>query len=393
MGKWPSVVIAGGSIGGLTTGVLLAELGCDVNIFERSSEALQSRGAGIVVLPITEKYFTDRGGERNRVSLRLDHWKYVSSRGDVIADRIDPYRLASWSTVYRALIDVFDSSRYHLNSRVVDVRLGPDLPAVVLDGGDVVHADLVVCADGMASTARKVLLPGVEPSYAGYVAWRGTTPEVLLSDPALDDVRDAVIYQVLENSHMLVYAIPADDGSIEPGRRLVNFVWYRNYPAPEAFEDVMTDSAGELRTSTVTPGMVRDHHITEFLEASAALAPTLREIVKKSSDVFVQAIFDLMSPRMAFDRTCLLGDAAFAVRPHVAAGQAKACADAWALRDALEESGGDVPRALEVWEPRQLKLGHSVVTRSRRMGNRSQFEGTMIPGDPDWRYGLHERSS
>ena len=64
------IAIAGGSIGGLTAGVLLHELGLDVNIFERSSVALESRGAGIVVLPMTERYFTERGGEDAKRSRR-----------------------------------------------------------------------------------------------------------------------------------------------------------------------------------------------------------------------------------------------------------------------------------------------------------------------------------
>jgi 2,6-dihydroxypyridine 3-monooxygenase len=102
----------------------------------------------------------------------------------------------------------------------------------------------------------------------------------------------------------------------------------------------------------------------------------------------VQAIYDLESPRMAFGRVCLLGDAAFGLRPHIAAGQAKACADAWALRDALVEAQGDLDAALAAWEPRQLELGRSAVDRSRRMGQRSQFEGAMVAGDPTWKFGL-----
>ena len=52
---------------------------------------------------------------------------------------------------------------------------------------------------------------------------------------------------------------------------------------------------------------------------------------------------------MAFGRACLLGDAAFVVRPHAAAGTAKAAADAWALAEALARDG-DVPAALARWE-------------------------------------------
>ncbi len=110
----------------------------------------------------------------------------------------------------------------------------------------------------------------------------------------------------------------------------------------------------------------------------------------KATDTFVQAIYDLESPRLVFDTTLLMGDAAFGVRPHLAAGQAKACADAWALRDALAAAEGDVVAALAQWEPQQLRLGRATVERSRRMGITSQFENAMIPGDPDWRFGLAE---
>ena len=57
------ILVAGGSIGGLTTALLLRDLGYDVEVFERSSAALEERGTGIVVLPITERYFTDAAGK------------------------------------------------------------------------------------------------------------------------------------------------------------------------------------------------------------------------------------------------------------------------------------------------------------------------------------------
>jgi 2,6-dihydroxypyridine 3-monooxygenase len=74
----------------------------------------------------------------------------------------------------------------------------------------------------------------------------------------------------------------------------------------------------------------------------------------------------------------------------VAAGQAKACADAWALHDALIEVDHDLDAALVVWEPRQLQLGRSAVAKTRAMGDRSQVAGTMVAGDPAWKFGLWE---
>ena len=50
----------------------------------------------------------------------------------------------------------------------------------------------------------------------------------------------------------------------------------------------------------------------------------------------LQPIYDLESPRMAFGRVAILGDAAFVARPHVAAGVSKAADDAAALAAALQ---------------------------------------------------------
>lgn len=388
-GSGPRVLIAGGSIGGLTTAVLLRDLGYEVDVYERSGTALQDRGAGIVVLPITERYFTERGGEDDRVSLELTNWSYVNRRGEITHADPDHFRFSGWSTIYRALLAEFGSERYHYDSEMVGFDQDDDRVTLVLADGRQIDGDLLVCADGLGSTARSILLPGVDPVYAGYVAWRGVTPEAALSDRARSDLADAMLYQVLDHSHILVYAIPDHEGRTEQPHRIINFVWYRNYPEGGPYEALMTDRDGRWRAGTMPPGMVAGEFFTEMLDtARAELAPTLLEVVQGCDAPLIQAIFDVESPQMAFGRIALLGDAAFGLRPHVAAGQAKACADAWALRDALAACGGDVVTALREWEPGQLTLGSQALAKTRRMGHASQVDGTMIPGDPTWKFGL-----
>lgn len=390
MKSWPRVVIAGGSIGGLTAAVLLRDLGCEVDVYERSSEALQSRGAGIVVLPMTERYFDDRGPAEERVSLSLTYWSYVDEAGNLLSADADHFRFGSWNTMYRGLLDAFDRDRYHLNAEMLGFDRRDNGVTVRLAGGREVNADLLVCADGLASTARRLLLPDLEPVYAGYVAWRGTVAEQELTVTARADLHDSMLYQILAGGHILTYAIPNEDGSVEPGNRLINFVWYRNYPEGASFDAVMTDVNGEGRSATVPPGFVHAAQLDELHAATRDLAPTIREVVMKSTDPFIQAIFDLESPQLVFDRVLIMGDAAFTARPHVAAGTAKAAADAWALHDALKAADGAIDVALTGWEPQQLELGRTAVARSRRMGQSSQFEGTMVPGDPAWKFGLFE---
>lgn len=386
---WPRVVVAGGSIGGLTTAVLLRDLGCDVVVYERADTALEDRGTGIVVLPITERYFTEGSGSDDRVSLELTFWTYVDADGEILSADPDHFRFSGWSTIYRALLAHFGRDHYHFASEVVGFEHQHDRVEVKLADGREDNGDLLVFADGMASTGRSLLAPDIRPEYTGYVAWRGTVPEGDLSPSTRELIADAMVYQILEPGHILVYAIPSRDGSTTPPNRDINFVWYRNYTDEASFDDVMTDREGVRRSGTMPPGSIRGEHVSEFWStARRVLAPQLAEIVLACREPLIQAVFDVESERMAFDRVCLLGDAAFTLRPHVAAGQAKACADAWALRDALAAADGDVITALRTWEPRQLDLGKAALARTREMGVASQFESTMVPGDPTWKFGL-----
>jgi len=91
---------------------------------------------------------------------------------------------------------------------------------------------------------------------------------------------------------------------------------------------------------------------------------------------------------MAFGRVCIIGDAAFAARPHAAAGTAKAASDAWALAEALSNND-DVPAALAQWEPRQLDVRRQRLNRTRQMGRRLQVDGTWVAGDSAFIFGLH----
>ena len=84
----------------------------------------------------------------------------------------------------------------------------------------------------------------------------------------------------------------------------------------------------------------------------------------RGAEPFVQLIVDVAVPRMVFGRICLLGDAAFALRPHAAVGTAKAAEDAWQLARALQTAAGDVDGALIAWEESQLQLGRQVAART-----------------------------
>lgn len=384
------VAVTGGSLGGLTAALLLRDLGHDVVVYERSAVELEQRGAGIGFLPASYRYLVERAGvDLDAISVTTERIRYLDRRGAVTHDQPHRYRFSSWNTVYRQLLACLERDRYLLGHEVAGFEQDGDGVHVTLSGGRHVAVDMLVGADGVGSKLRRTLLPAVESGYSGYVAWRGMVAESELDAAALAAVGDAITYYVYANSHILVYPIPGADGSVLPGRRLINFVWYRNYLAGGDLDDVLTDVDGVRREVSLPPGAARAVHVAELRATAASrLPPVLAEVVAAAAQPFVQVVLDVEVPAMAFGRVCLIGDAAFVARPHTAAGTAKAADDGWALAAAMADHAG-VADALTAWEPGRLALGRELVARTRRVGRRSQVEGTWAPGDPELIFGLY----
>ena len=387
----PTVAVVGGSLGGLTAALVLRDIGCDVTVYERSASTLQARGAGIAVLPETLRYPVDRLGiAPERISSSTDWIRFLERNGTVRHEQRHLYRFSSWNTIYRTLLDGLDPGRYLLGREMASFATDADGVTVRFSGGAQTRVDLLVCADGISSVARAQVLPDVTARYAGYVAWRGVFPEAQLGRASFEALHDALTYQLLPGSHILVYPIPGLDGAVEEGRRLINMVWYRNV-AEDDLSALLTDRAGQHRSVSLPPGAARDEVVARMRDdAAGRLAPPIAEVVTGVPEPFVQAVFDIEVPRMVFGRACLIGDAAFAVRPHAAAGTAKAAEDGWVLAEQLAASDGDVPTALAAWEAAQVTLGAALLARTREIGDSSQFTGGFLPGDRRLIFGLHE---
>ena len=114
--------------------------------------------------------------------------------------------------------------------------------------------------------------------------------------------------------------------------------------------ELMTDRFGRRHSLSLPPGTARADHVRWTKEfAGAHMPPAIAEILHKSPEPFVQVIYDIDVPRMALGRIALIGDAAFAVRPHAAAGTAKACADGLGIARCAtrrERRSGDRARAM-----------------------------------------------
>jgi 2,6-dihydroxypyridine 3-monooxygenase len=390
----PRVVVIGGSLSGLTAALVIGEAGCDVEVFERTPVTLEGRGAGIVLHPRTVRYLAENAPSAlDGISVSARTFRYLDDEGGALHEEPCRYRFTSYTSIYHPLRMLFGAERYHVGEEAVDFEQDADGVTVRFASGRVERCDMLVCADGITSAGRRWLVPDATPAYAGYIAWRGTLGEQELSPRSREALQEAITYFVSpvpgDGEHVLAYPIPGPENA-HGGPPLCNWLWYRNLDEA-AHEEFLVDREGNRLVASVPPGSVQDRVLEELRRDAAQRLPApLVEVVHRTAQPFVQVVFDVGVERMAFGRVCLIGDAAFAVRPHVAAGAAKGADDALALGAAMRACGNDVPAALQHWEPGQLALGRHVLRRARAVGDSVQFDGTWTPGAP-LPFGLRER--
>jgi 2,6-dihydroxypyridine 3-monooxygenase len=207
----PRVIVAGGSLGGLSAGLYLRDIGCDVMVYERSSTPLEGRGAGIVLHPSTVRYFTTTKSLRlEAVSTRVDRLRYLNRDASAFHEEPCRYRFTSYYTLYHGLLGCLEPARYQLGIQIVDFSQDGDEVEILFADGSRASCDLLVFADGIHSTGRGLVLPDIEPRYAGYVGWRGTVSEAELEHAGFDALHEAIVYYVGADTHVLTY--PSDPG-------------------------------------------------------------------------------------------------------------------------------------------------------------------------------------
>jgi 2-polyprenyl-6-methoxyphenol hydroxylase-like FAD-dependent oxidoreductase len=169
-------IVAGGSVGGLCAGIALRGIGCDVELYERTSGPMTGRGAGIVVQEQLLQLLRRHGGpDLPATSCQYRHYLQPDG-GDGIRTEM-ALQLTSWRAIYQTLRGAFPGERYHAGSTLMgfDQSAGYVL-AHFAERADI-KTDLLICADGSRSETRRRLLPNVESRYSGYIAWRGTVEE------------------------------------------------------------------------------------------------------------------------------------------------------------------------------------------------------------------------
>jgi 2-polyprenyl-6-methoxyphenol hydroxylase-like FAD-dependent oxidoreductase len=147
-------------------------------------------------------------------------------------------------------------------------------------------------------------------------------------------------------------------------------VWYV-HAEKEDLPRLLTDRHGHQHHNSLPLGGATDEAAAELCaRARREVHPRMAELIEATPDPFIQTIVDVVVPRTVFGRACLLGDAAFVVRPHTAGATAKAASDAILLSEVLEQSGGNVKEALAVFQSAQLRYGLELHRYGVTLGDR-----------------------
>ncbi|KAI6132467.1 hypothetical protein EDD16DRAFT_1851712 [Pisolithus croceorrhizus] len=193
-----NIVVVGCGLGGLAAAFCLAMAGHKVTILE-SVATIGEIGAGIFVGPNVTRLLI-RWGLGRRLhevavepeALNIRRWCTGETLswtqwGDSMAQKYGapPYHVHR-ADLHRMLYDLAEPHvKIRTNCRVVSMN--PSVPTLMLKSGEVVHADLVIGADGLKSTMRHFVVGTPdELRFTGDTAYRAVLPtEILLVDPDL----------------------------------------------------------------------------------------------------------------------------------------------------------------------------------------------------------------
>jgi len=369
------VIVVGGSLGGLLTALALHAVNCDVEVFERSPHEMKYRGAGLALRPETWQFLAHLGiATKEAISVLSQTRQYLGRDGKVTRQQIRYQLMTSWDSLYRQLREAFPDERYYKGNKLVSFEQDQNQVIAHFDDGWEQTCDLLVCADGANSTCRRQLLPDVVPDYAGYVAWRGVIEESEVSPEVASVFANKLIVFQAPQTHILCYLIPGNSGELSEGKRRLNWVWYWNVPDGEQLHQVLSDRTGLCRDYSVPQGTIRQDLVEHQREIAQKILPEVfLHLFEQTKDPFIQPIYDLSVPQMAFGRVCLIGDAAFVPRPHTGASTSKAATNAMELAKQVQLYKGDVVTALKTWEVPQLELGNHLKAVGISLGDKAQF--------------------
>ncbi|MBS7703445.1 FAD-dependent monooxygenase [Chelatococcus asaccharovorans] len=350
-------IIIGGGIGGIISALTLTHQGIDVELYERADGNPEIGSAVQFTANVTNIF--QRIGSLDVVKAcgspvevrHMREWNtgtIISTNrlGDTIAERElgSPYLVFQRSELLDRLGELLPAGVARYGMRCVNVEQDQDGVRAVFENGHVAQGDVLIGADGIRSTVRRLVFGEVEPVFSGKVAYRGLIPQ--------DELPDFDSYKWTAN------AWPAPGQFLLQnfaGRACINLSLYRS---GQRLEDLDTGHRTAVVSTEEVVAFVKDWE------------PSAVAWLSKSREFLRWPLFDIEPLKTWTEgRVALLGDAAHATLPFIGQGAGQGAEDASALADALALTPSDPVGALKLYEEFRLPRASRVQLESRARSN------------------------
>lgn len=369
-----SALVIGGGVAGPATAIALAKAGIQATVYEARAESQQQQ-RGVMLTLATNGIDALRAIDADRrplaagfptasITLRSHTGKRLgaTSTGGVLGDGTVSHtiRRADLSAALRAEARERGIHVEH-GRRLVELDEGADGVRVRFQDGSEAEADILVGADGVHSTVRRLIRPEAPaPTYTGLITTGGYARGVDVATPPGD-------YEMIFGKRAFFGSATAPDGEVW---WFVNIPW-RPEPARGEVEAIATDQwrhrLAELYADDAGPAL-------ELIAASPDFAP-------------MSAIHTVPRlPRWSSRRAIVIGDAAHAPSPTSGQGASLAIEDAVVLAQALRDLDSPADAFTHVETVRRPRVEAIIRTAARINSNKAPgpvgrvLRDALLPG-------------
>jgi 3-hydroxybenzoate 6-monooxygenase len=354
------ILIVGGGIGGLTAALALSRKGQTAHVIEKAAEFAEI-GAGLQLAPNATAVLDRLGvlGEIRKHAVHPSRLVWMDAISGMPITSVDlgrpflrryghPYIVMHRADLLAVLLEACRAeNRITLEPRteLAEVTDERALARARSASGDIYQSDLLIGADGLHSTVRRLIADDA-PIADGYVAYRGTLPVAELSQHA---GLDNVVMWVGPQMHFVQYPVRRGD--------LYNQVAVFRSPRYR-LDSEDWGSADEL-----------DAH---YAQTCAAVRDAATLMARDRHWVMLDR-----QPlgRWTRNRVALLGDAAHPMYQYIAQGACQAIEDAACLADCVAAAPGDPVAALRAYEKARVLRAARVQITARAMGAFFHLDG------------------